>query len=230
MSFTFLLEEEEESTAASYLDIPLSVRLKLGHTSEKSYSKDSEMEFSQSSQSGMMLKHSMENLGEELMQYVEGSHAATFLPLEIGLESKERKADYGARCSESFAKFDPNTFSWRTSQKSLFEEWEEFLETWPKAGMMLNGTVFRLEPWERDTTAKDFSLWVGTPTAEMAQRSKNFLSGRTAAANSTPSELVGSTPHPEWVEELMGFPIGATAMKPLEWPKFQQWLNSHGKH
>ena len=229
MSYIFLLEQGEESMAASYLDIPPSVRLKLGHTSEKSFSKDNEMESSKNSQSGMMLEHSTGTLGKGLMQCVEGSHAATSLPLEIGQESKERKADYGVRCLESFAKFNPNTYSWRTSQKSLFEEWEEFSETWPKSGMMLNGIVFRLEPWELDTTAKDFSLWVGTPTAEMAQRSKNFLSGRTAAANSTPSELVGSTPHPEWVEELMGFPIGATAMKPLEWPKFQQWLNLHGK-
>jgi hypothetical protein len=41
-------------------------------------------------------------------------------------------------------------------------------------------------------------------------------------------DLTGGTLNPFWVEWLMGFPIGLTALKPLETPKFQQWLLSHG--
>ena len=41
-------------------------------------------------------------------------------------------------------------------------------------------------------------------------------------------DLTGGTLNPFWVEWLMGFPIGLTALKPLEMPKFQQWLRSHG--
>jgi hypothetical protein len=36
--------------------------------------------------------------------------------------------------------------------------------------------------------------------------------------------------NPPWVEWLMGFPIGWTDLKPLVMDKFQEWLNSHGKH
>lgn len=34
--------------------------------------------------------------------------------------------------------------------------------------------------------------------------------------------------NPEWVEWLMGWPIGWTALKPLETAKFQEWQQQHG--
>lgn len=39
----------------------------------------------------------------------------------------------------------------------------------------------------------------------------------------------GGQLNPNWVEWLMGFPIGWTDLKPLETGKFQQWLQLHGK-
>jgi hypothetical protein len=38
----------------------------------------------------------------------------------------------------------------------------------------------------------------------------------------------GGQLNPDWVEWLMGWPIGWTDLKPLETDKFQQWLKSHG--
>lgn len=35
--------------------------------------------------------------------------------------------------------------------------------------------------------------------------------------------------NPEWVEWLMGWPIGATDLKPLATGKFQEWLQQHGE-
>jgi hypothetical protein len=59
-----------------------------------------------------------------------------------------------------------------------------------------------------------------------------------AANNGGPSQHVRNTPplnavaggalNPEWVEWLMGWPIGWTALDALATDKFQQWLNSHG--
>ncbi len=40
--------------------------------------------------------------------------------------------------------------------------------------------------------------------------------------------VVGGQLNPDWVEWLMGWPIGWTDLKPLETDKFQQWLESHG--
>lgn len=36
-------------------------------------------------------------------------------------------------------------------------------------------------------------------------------------------------PNPPWVEWLMGWPMGWTALVPLETGKFQQWLRTHGE-
>ncbi len=48
---------------------------------------------------------------------------------------------------ESFAWWDRDTSSWRTSQRSLLTEWTLYLERWPKQGLMLNGHVFRRQMW-----------------------------------------------------------------------------------
>ena len=37
-------------------------------------------------------------------------------------------------------------------------------------------------------------------------------------------------PNPPFLEWLMGWPIGWTAIRPLETGKYQQWLDLHGKH
>ncbi len=39
----------------------------------------------------------------------------------------------------------------------------------------------------------------------------------------------GGPLNPMWVEWLMGWPIGWTALEPLEMDRFQQWLDLHGK-
>ncbi len=65
MSYTYLLEQGEESSAASFSDIPPSVLSRLNLTAEKSCSKDSGTESCQSSRSGMMSPPSTELRGEE---------------------------------------------------------------------------------------------------------------------------------------------------------------------
>jgi hypothetical protein len=45
----------------------------------------------------------------------------------------------------------------------------------------------------------------------------------------TPEELNGSL-NPRWVEWLMGWPIGWTALPPLETAKFHEWQHWHGAY
>lgn len=45
-----------------------------------------------------------------------------------------------------FAWFDRDTQSWRTWQCCLVTGWELFSETWPRAGLMLNGIAYRRAP------------------------------------------------------------------------------------
>jgi len=50
-------------------------------------------------------------------------------------------------CSESFAWWDRDTSSWKTSQQSLTEGWTTFSERWPRQGMTRNGLAYRQRLW-----------------------------------------------------------------------------------
>lgn len=73
----------------------------------------------------------------------------------------------------------------------------------------------------RTPTATDADKW-NQKTAE--ERKNQGSSVR------LPNQLgAGGQQSPMWTEWFMGFPVGWSALEPLGWPKFQQWLNSHGK-
>jgi hypothetical protein len=40
----------------------------------------------------------------------------------------------------------------------------------------------------------------------------------------------GGQLNPEWVEWLMGWPIGHTALEPLEMVRYQEWLQQHSPY
>lgn len=73
------------------------------------------------------------------------------------------------------------------------------------------------------------SDWKGatSPTAAASVRARGFSPNLQEAA----AELAGGGPlNPAWVEWLMGWPIGATALEPLGMDRYQEWLSQHGKH
>ena len=78
--------------------------------------------------------------------------------------NKEREADSGLKCSESFACYDRSTSSWRTSQRSLFEGWEPFSAPWPRSGMMRNGKCYLRQTAVRRIDASEYLL-LPTPNA-----------------------------------------------------------------
>ncbi len=109
----------------------------------------SETESCLDSRSGMMSKHSTETLGEgESMLSQVDSHARTSAQPAKALESMAQDRGCGFTWPGSFARYDPNSSSWKTPQCSLLEGWDVFLETWPRWGMMRNG-----ECWELSTLA-----------------------------------------------------------------------------
>lgn len=67
--------------------------------------------------------------------------------------------DSGRSMSGSFAMFDPDSSSWRTSQRSLFGGWTEFSETWPRSGSMRNGECFQRPRSALRTVENDSSSW-----------------------------------------------------------------------
>jgi hypothetical protein len=130
---------------------------------------------------------------------------------------------YGPSSPEPFASFAPHTYSWRTSQGSLWgEEWGHSLEVWPSSGMTRSGRAFLRQPSVPRTFAIAFgssptpTLWP-TPRAQNGEGRNSRLWLRetgpqnleNAMATADPS-LVGGSLNPAWVEWLMGFPLGWT--------------------
>jgi len=225
VSYTFLQEQGEESSVECFSDIPQSVLSRLNLIADESCYRDNEMESYQSSQFGMMSQPLMESRGEEkLMSFAEDSLAPTSALQGLEMESMHHNLAYTKKCSESFAKWDADLFSWKTHQLSLFGGLEQFSETWPQWGMMLNG-----ECWEPivlvQTIIDPDGGWLPTPTcadSKNAGGKQNQYDLSKHARVTTGKRL--NVHYSEWT---MGWPIGWTDLKPLEMDRFQLWLQQH---
>ena len=173
------------------------------------------------------------------MSFAEGSPARTSALQERAQDWPASGRGYGAITPDLLARYDPASSSWRTSQHSLLGGLETFSETWPRSGMMRNGTAFRLQPLA-PLTGEIGSGLLATPTTKGNQLALSMMkhpSCRRMAALRTPNagspkwrfswqELGGSSNpyrgtefgalkiHPwEW-EWMMGFPKDWTACEP----------------
>ena len=95
--------------------------------------------------------------------------------------------DSGQSFTESFASYDRDTSSWRTSQASLLTGWEEFSETWPKAGTMRSGRCYRRQMSAHRTYVNESSsphiTEFPTPAATSYGSSGNEGGGNTLSAH-----------------------------------------------
>lgn len=186
---------------------------------------------------GMTYVHLTEDLGKELlMSFLEAFHARTS-PLQ-GEErvSKEPNQGSGWKWPESSMRYDPNTSSWKTRQSLLLGGLEEFSGTWPQWGTMQNGESWERTPWEPPIKETEFgssaktndpkTFKYPTPTAsDLKHKKKKYNQGGRSL-----SHEVGGSLNPEFVEWLMGWPVGWTGSEPLETDKFQSWLQQFLKH
>jgi hypothetical protein len=247
MSYTFLQEQGAESSVESFSDIPAYVLSRLNLTAGKSCYNGNGTESCRSSRSGTMLEPSTDDRGEEqLMLFAEDSHARTSVYRERDKDSTENGQDSGQKWQEWFAKLDPGMSWWKIRQLYLFEGWEQSLEIWPKWGWMHDGECFPLGTlaplilenvsgfWP--TPVKTNGLVGFSPlTMERKEQGQTRPSGAHIGTDlkwdrrSIPFLCKGVI-NPILSEWLMGWPIGATDLLPLETAKFQQWFNSHGRH
>jgi len=164
------------------------------------------------------------------MSLPEGSLAKIFPSLENELAlQREREAAFGLSASDLLAIFDPSTQSLKTSQTSLLVHQNgqelglaEFSETWPARGMMRNGQIYQLPTLAPGIGGAE-SGWLPTPTK--SADSKGSPKGRYYGSGTCMSNLREVLrdgpddpifPHPNFVEELMGFPISHTELPPSE--------------
>lgn len=234
MSYTYLQEQGEESSADSFSDIPPYVLSRLNLTAEKSCCNGSEMESSHDSQYGMTFAHSMvDHGGDTLISSRVDFLAKTYQPQEKAQASKVADQDSGEKWLGSLARYDHDLRSWKTAQCLLQGGLEEYSETWPRWGMMLDGVC-----WGQTTlgliTSEIESGLLPTPRKQIQDR--KILARDTYKHNLEEylgihmPHLIGSRIDPNYVEWMMAWPDGWTDLEPLETARFQQWRHSHGVH
>ena len=178
-------------------------------------------------------------------------------PSPDGDAEPRMNATSGPNFTDSFAKFDPDG-SWRKTfqgccQWMLDGSLEAFSETWPRAGMMRNGSAFRHPPLVPRTGEIGCGLWHTPQASDAAQgaiaypsnqlqikgntmrrisktgKSRGLGLARQVKMWPTPKaadshgvcpphhhgssgqclkDLVGGALNPQWVEWLMGCPVG----------------------
>ena len=140
MSYTYLLDACEESSAESFADIDPSALSNLNHTPAASSCNASETEYSHGSLFGMMSPPSMAGRGTaSLMSSVEDSLALTsHVPTKKEKEPTENTPASGGKWHGSLARWDRDSSSWKTPQTSLLADLDTFSETWPRWGIMLH--------------------------------------------------------------------------------------------
>lgn len=126
---------------------------------------------------------------------------------------RESVAGYGESLPGSFASYDPDTCSWKTSQLCLGGEWAEFSGIFPRSGMMRNGQLYPRAPWVRHIHGKGCSS-LPTPTVHGDYNRK----GASATSGNGLATVIGGAPNPEWEEWLMGFPLQWSAVDVSETP------------
>ena len=98
---------------------------------------------SRRSRSGTMSAHSTAFPGEDVVTWFLGAFPVrTSAPQAAEQASTGSDQDSGERWRESFAKWNRDTHSWRTSQRCVLGGWVEFSETWPKWGTMRDGACW----------------------------------------------------------------------------------------
>jgi len=224
------LEQGEESLEECSVDTEQYAQSRSKNTLEKSCSKDNAMESCQSFQSGMTCEHLTESPGaEKSMLFAEDSLVRTFHAQEKELASTEIAVECGEKWRESLAKWDRATFSWKTHQFSLFGGLEEFLETWPKWGIMRDGEFWELEALVAQWNESGFGL--PAPTKAMGKRGWGIsnIKARYSPELEANARLFGYKPHPSVLEWSMGWIPTWTRLVPLAMDKFQSWRHSHGE-
>jgi len=180
---------------------------------------------------GMTCEPLTENLGAALlMSFQAASHAKTFQTLESGQESTENEADCGEKCLESFAKYDPDSYSWKTVQLFLFGGLSEFSGTWPQSGTIRNMKSFQRVPLVRHIHGNECGLFP-TPTKSFSEGNGKINNGNHDTVRGFREKIpnsFGRTMNADWIEWLMGWPVRWSALNESAMDKFQQWQQRHG--
>jgi len=231
MSWHYSLALVEALSEVGSLVTGSSVRLRERRIASRSSFGDRKKATSLHSQSGTKYDHLTENLGmASSMLSLLGSPVSPTPSVDSKRELRTSGIS-GRRLPESLARYDPDTSSWRM-YLPLFNTWEEYCpETWPNSAIMLNGELYQRETQVPRTSASVGGLWP-TPTA---RDWKDGLYCPNVLVNKLLGRAVWEGPenrgrlNPDWVEWLMGMPIGWTSLDPLPASSIMSWDKEPGQ-
>jgi hypothetical protein len=246
MSWLYSQVLVEEYLGDISLDGEQSVQSNGNPTQQAYLSQDKMTKFSRLSRFGMTYKPLTENLGEELLTLYLGDFHAKICQQQIKEEMDLTVNDQecGKKWHGLLAKFDQDTFLWKTLQCSLITDSQECLEIFPKWGSMQNGALWEQIPLVRHIEGTDFG-WLPTPVATdfmtgklngIEYRNKRFI--RTSLTSGTEFGakladafrlITGNALPPNFSEWMMGLPAGWTELKPVGTPKYQLVQQKHGE-
>lgn len=157
----------------------------------------------------------------ESMSSAEAFPVLTSATPDCMLGLRASKAAYGPNMHGSFAFFDLDTLSSKTWQLCLDGDLEEFSGTWPNAGTMRNGIFFPLQQSVPHISVTESSSWP-TPTVNGNNNRKGcsptsgdglttVVKRRRSLPDRQSLDSIGGGLNPDWVDWLIGFPIGHTA-------------------
>ena len=152
-----LVEEFSEATSS---DGAQSALLSGSPTPQAFLPSDRMTAFSRPSRFGMTFAPLTATLGADvLMWFLAASRARTSaLPAKVQALT-EPAAECGDIWRGSLARFDPDTFSWKTAQPSLLEDLGESSVTWPRSGMTAGGQCWELPMLGRRIKGTESGLW-----------------------------------------------------------------------
>ena len=135
----------------------------------------------------------------------------------------EKGRVFGQNCTALLAKYDPDTHSLRTYQCSFIEGLNEFSATLPRQGTIVNGRLSEQTTLilRHRTEGKESGSLPTYPTPQASdyiqkKTSKSWKAKGGVNYSLSNPEVTGVTNgqlNPEFLEWLMGYPIGWTELK-----------------
>lgn len=172
-----------------------------------------------------MLEHSQPSLSTsgKLMLSAVGSPAKTSPCLVPVTDSTANNRNSGMTSRECLAFYDRDSQSWKTRQRSLFEDWIKFSDAWPTSGSMRNGTVSPRRPLVHTTREIVSILSPGLPVLV-----------RDCSVSEMQEPFIGAVVYDNDDQVDVETPDGFTDCFPREWihpvatPQASDWRSGSG--
>ena len=231
----------EYSAATSSAGAP-SAPLSVMPTPHRFWRNDKSMDCSRLSRFGLTCAVLTDDHGEALLKWFREDSLVRTSRLQVTASASPVTApDCGDRWHELPMRYDRATSQWKTHHCLWDEDLPWYSVTLPKWGMTRDGVLSErqtsarlISETESGSSHKTLGRRWPTPVASMSKGSSPAALTRRSGADRSNDRLDhavmaldGGHLNPEWVEWLMGWPIGWTDLKPLAMDKFHEWQQQH---